>query len=181
MRASFRSVSCPPPTGEFFLERDGDRISARTWAEFFPKVVAFMRKHGLSGAPEDVVADHMCPYLPDWYCNGGGYRQVTMKEARDGAERYFGMHVVPYDAIIRRLAACRACPMHDRSVCLTCTGALDWIASRFGRRRHRIPDDVPSGICRAAKTFESVVATVDLRGCDAVWDGCPDTCWRNKP
>lgn len=176
----FKSVMCPPPTGEFFFEHGGERVSAPTWNDFFPKMQAFMRKHGLGGAPEDLAASYMCPHLPDWYCTKGGIHVPGLKESRDRAVPYFARHVVPYDEIIRRLAVCRTCPKHSRNVCLTCTGALDWVVGRFGGRRKRLPDDTPSGTCLAAGTFESVVASVDMRGVPA-WEGTPDNCWRNKP
>ena len=68
--------------------------------------------------------------------------------------------------------------MHRRTVCLTCTGVIDWTVRSFGGRRPRLPEDRMSGMCGCAETYESVVASVDPRELP-VWDGVPGSCWRN--
>lgn len=173
-----KSFMCPPPGGVFYYEVGGDRVEAKYWHELRPAVVALMKKHGVTGTPELAVAACMCPESPGWYCTEGGRPTVLMHEAQTGARRYFSMPIAPHDEIARRLAICRACPMHRRNLCLTCTGALKWIYSWFGGRRAPLPDDSASGVCLAAKTFESVVASVD--GALPEWTGAPSTCWRNQ-
>lgn len=179
MSARFKSVMCPPPGGKFYFELNGERVEARDWFTMRGLVTALFERHGVKAVPEDAVAVYMCPDMPDWYCTEGGRKTFTMKEARTNAVPYFQKNIVPYDEMVRRLAVCRQCRQHDRNVCLTCTGNLQWIAERFQGRRRRIPDDDLSGICRAAATFESVVTAVEASELPE-WSGVPDGCWRKK-
>lgn len=179
MSARFKSTMCPPPGGKFYFELNGERVEARDWITMRALVASLLERHGVKALPEAVVAEFMCPDMPDWYCTEGGRKTFTMKEAREKAVPYFKKNLVPYDDMIRRLAVCRACPKHDRNVCLTCTGNLQWISDRFAGRRRRIPDDNMSGICRSAATFESVVTSID--GAELPeWTDVPETCWRKQ-
>ena len=171
---------CPPPGGKFYFELNGERVEARDWFTMRGLVSALLEKHGVKAVPEEVVARYMCPDMPDWYCTEGGRKTFTMKEAREKAAPYFAKNIVPYDEMVRRLAICRSCQQHDRNVCLTCTGNLQWISDRFQGRRRRIQDDDLSGICRAAGTFESVVTAVEESELPE-WTEVPDTCWRKQP
>ena len=179
MSARFKSVMCPPPGGKFYFELNGERVEARDWFTMRGLVSALLERHGVKAVPEEVVARYMCPDMPDWYCTEGGRKTFTMKEARTNAAQYFQKNIVPYDEMVRRLAVCRQCRQHDRNVCLTCTGNLQWITDRFQGRRRRIPDDDLSGICRSAATFESVVTAVEVSELPE-WSGVPDGCWRKK-
>ena len=180
MSARFKSVMCPPPGGKFYFELEGERVEARDWFTMRGLVVALFEKHGVKAVPEDAVAAFMCPDMPDWYCTEGGRKTFTMKEAREKSAQYFSKNLVPYDEMVRRLAICRSCPRHDRNVCLTCTGNLQWIVDRFAGRRRRLPDDDMSGICRSAAAFESVVTAVEKDELPE-WTDVPDTCWRKQP
>lgn len=176
--ASIRSFMVPPPGGEYFCMAGDDRISSPDWHSFRPRVVEFMAAHGIVASPESFVAACMCPYMPDWYCRGVfGSRPVRMDEARKVAAQYFPRHVVAFDVVQRRLARCVKCPKHNRSFCMTCTGILQWIERSFGGRRIKVPEDTFSGMCECARTFASVVASVDFGGVPQ-WDGAPDSCWR---
>lgn len=168
----------PPPGGEFFFEHGGERISARTWPEFLPKMRDMISRHGLTGTPLDLAARHMCPKLPAWYCTEGGVQVTSTDIARANARDLFSRHVVNPAEIARRLSVCRACPKHSRTVCLTCTGISQWILSSFGGRRPPLPEDRMSGMCGCAKTFEMAAASVDVRGLPE-WKDTPATCWRN--
>lgn len=167
----------PPPGGVFFFEHGGERIEARTWLEMQPKMEDFMKRHGLTGFASDLVAGYMCPFMPSWYCTGTVSRKSTsIRDARKSAERYFPAHLVPFNVMSDRMRICHECPKHERDVCLTCTGILDWITSAFGGRRRRVHEDNMSGICGCAGTFEAVIAAVEHNG-DA-WPEAPGTCWR---
>jgi hypothetical protein len=177
----FKSVMQDPPGGEWFFEHAGERISDRTWPGFLSKMISLMDRHGIQGLPRDVAAAYMCPHLPDWFCTSGGVKTVSTDKAREIAAPYFIKHLTTYPEIMRRLDICRKCPRHNRNVCLTCTGVLDWIIRSFGeKRRKRIPEDRLSGICTCAGTFESVVASVD-RSELPEWKDVPENCWRNEP
>lgn len=167
-----------PPGGEYFFEHGDERISARTWGEFLPKLKELMARRGIQGAPRDVAAGYMCPRLPPWFCTSGGVAVTSTDAARAAARPYFGMHVVPPQEAARRMSVCRTCPMHSRTVCLTCTGIAQWALASFGGRRPSLPEDRMSGICRCAGTFEMVAASVDARGLPR-WKDVPEGCWRN--
>lgn len=176
----FRSVMTPPPGGRFFYELGGERVEATTWLEMKPKVEALMAKHGVTGYASDLVAEYMCPHVAGWYCTGVPVRMsVTKKTALENAEDYFGKELVQFNEIEARLRACQSCPMHEREVCLTCTGILKHIKAKFGGRRPRLLEDDLSGICGCAKTFEAVISSVDVTDAPE-WDGIPDTCWRKQ-
>ena len=178
--ASIRSFMVPPPGGEYFCMAGYERIACPDWHRFRPVVEEFMAKHGVSGSPESFVAACMCPYMPDWYCRGVfGSRPVRMDEARRGAEPYFPRPVVAFDVVQRRLARCESCPRHSRSFCMTCTGILPWLCGRFGGRRVKVPEDTLAGMCECARTFASVVASVEFGEEEPCWEGIPETCWRN--
>lgn len=176
---NFRNARTPPPGGEFFFEHGGERISARTWFEFLPKMQDMIAKHGLHGTPLDLAAQYMCPRIPSWYCTSGGVPVLSTDAARAAAKPYFGKNVVTPSEIASRMAVCRSCPRHERTVCLTCTGIASWAVSSFGGRRPALPEDRMSGVCRCAGTFDMVVASVDSRELSG-WKDVPDTCWRNK-
>lgn len=179
--AAIRSYMTPPPGGEFFCYVGDERISGTYWREFAPRVRAFMAAHGIEGTPEGFVSRCMCPYMPDWYCSGVfSSRPVRLNEARKTATSYFTQVVVPFDVIQRRLEICRTCPKHNRNLCLSCTGILNWIFSSFGPRRVKLPEDKLTGTCECARTFVSVAASVDHRGLPQ-WEDVPETCWRNNP
>jgi hypothetical protein len=174
----FKSTMCPVPGGTFWYELNGEHVEAREWHDMRRLVSALMAKHGVKGSPDLAVAAQMCPELPAWYCTTGGRPVLRAQELRDNAKRYFGMNLVPYPEMARRLAICRACPRHTRKYCLTCTGHLQWLLAGFGGRRERLPDDSLSGTCEAAKTFEVAVTSVD--GPLPEWEDVPATCWRNQ-
>ncbi len=179
--ARIRSFSVPAPGGEYFCIINGERVSDRLWMRLRPRVIELMKKHGVSGSPEGLTAESMCKYMPDWFCSGvSGYHVVRMQEAKDNARPLFSRHVVTFDEISRRLQICTSCPKHDRSLCLTCTGALNWIQSSFGGRRVSVPEDKLSGTCECARTFSAVAAAVDYDETDKPWDGAPKTCWRHS-
>lgn len=175
----FRSVMQTPPGGEWFFEHGGERVSDTSWPRFLPKLLDIMRRHKLTGAPRDVAAAYMCPHMPDWFCTAGGVKVTGADSARKAAQPYFSKHLVPYNVMIQRLAKCRECPRHSRSVCLTCTGILDWIGRSFGSRRTSLPDDRLSGICTCAGTFESVITSVDSKELPE-WSDVPECCWRKE-
>lgn len=178
--ASIRSFMVPPPGGEYFCMVGDDRISGTDWHAFRPRVVEFMRAHGVDGSPELFVAGCMCPYMPDWYCRGVfGSRPVRMDEARRNAPEWFRRLVVPFDTVQCRLAVCVKCPRHNRSFCMTCTGLMPWICRGFGGRRVKVPEDALSGMCECARTFAAVVASVEYGKEEPRWEGIPETCWRN--
>ena len=168
-----------PPGGEWFFEHGGERISAPTWFTFLLKMKDLMARHGIEGTPLDVAAAFMCPQMPEWFCTSGGVKVTSSDRAKANAKPYFGMYVSTPTDVASRLSACARCPRHQRTVCLTCTGVLDWIARSFGGRRPRLPEDRMSGICSCAETYESVVASVDPRGLPE-WKDVPDCCWRNR-
>lgn len=176
-----RNLMNPPPGGKFFWEHDGEIIEARYWFDMEPRVLAHMRQHGMVGDPARIVAEYMCPHMPDWYCSGGVNHSnvIRVQEAKTTASPYFQKSTVAFDELSRRLQICSRCPMHQRSFCLTCTGILDWVQAGFGGRRVRVPEDKPSGVCQCAKTFESVIAAVDYTD-EGIWEGVPDTCWRRS-
>jgi len=179
-KVRFVSVMTPPPGGKYFLEIGGERVESHTWADMHGKAAALMQKHGVTGPVEWVVAEYMCPFMPDWYCRGAAGRQVIRdREAWDNAQPYFRMNLVTFDEVSRRLRICSECPKHSREgSCLTCSGILNKILASFGGHRTRVLEDEASGVCTCARTYESVIASVDHE--NDKWTGIPDTCWRNE-
>lgn len=177
--ARFRSTMTPPPGGEFFFEHAGERVSAYTWPEMQSRMEDLMRRHGLVGYADLLVAEYMCPHMPGWYCTGSGVRTVTtVKTAFENACPYYSRNLVQFDELSRRMRICHGCPKHERDVCLTCTGVLNRIMMSFGGRRVSVLEDKMSGICGCAKTFEAVIASVEHD--DAPWADAPDCCWRKR-
>lgn len=176
----FRSTMVPPPGGKFFFEHEGERLEARYWLEMEPRVRDLMARHGLKGSPAAIVAEYMCPHMPDWYCEGlnSGAPVIRLHEARDNSEPYFRRPVVTFDEISRRLNICAKCPMHTRRFCLTCTGVLDWVQAGFSGRRPRMLEDKVSGTCICSKALEIVTTAVEYGEKEPVWEGAPKTCWR---
>lgn len=174
-----KSFMALPPNGFYYYEVGGERVESRYWHEMRPLVQALMAKHGVAGTPEDAVSAHMCPDMPSWFCAGAPEsRYIPTRDLRDAARPYFRMPLVPYAEMVRRLAACRLCPMHHRGTCLTCTGTYQWLLAGFDGMRARLPDDAASGVCLAAKTYEVAVTSVD--GELPIWDNMPAACWRNN-
>lgn len=174
-----RSFDVPPPGGEYFCVVDGEKVSDRYWCRLRPRVAELMRRRGVPGTPEELTAASMCPYMPDWFCSGvSAGHVVRLHEARDEAKSYFSRRVVTFDEVSRRLRICSSCPMHDRTICLSCTGLLGWIGDRFGGRRVSVPEDRMSGTCRCARTFSAVVSSVEYSPDEAPWEDTPETCWR---
>lgn len=182
MSLRFASIHNPSPVGRWFYEVGGERVEGPTWYSIQHRVEALMAKHGVQGDPETVVAEYMCPQLPEWFCRGVGPARanaVRRQEALDNAVKFFKMPVVPPMEIERRLEICRRCPRHEGAVCLTCTGILDWIKRAFGGRRPSVDMDKISRMCSCERTFESVLASVDF-GDAAPPDDAPDSCWRKE-
>lgn len=163
-----------PPGGEFFFSHDGEEIREKNWFLFKPKMLDLMKRHGLQGSSEELVAAYMCPSMPDWYCTEGGVKTVRLDEAKRNAEQYFSSYLADNEVIKERLAVCRKCQKHSRTFCMTCTGLLRWISAKFGGRRKKVPGDELSGICTCCDTFESVVCSVEKP-----WTlgDAPDNCW----
>jgi len=179
--AKIRSFQVPPPGGEFFCVVNGERVSDRYWFRLRKKVVELMTKHGIVGTPEQLTAESMCPYMPDWFCEGvAAHHVVRMNEAKDVAREYFQKALVTFDEVSRRLQVCAGCPKHDRSLCLTCTGLMNWILVSFGNRRIGVPEDKMTGTCECARTFTAVAASVKYDKDDKIWEGVPDNCWRKS-
>lgn len=176
-----RNLMNPPPGGVFFYEHDGERIEAKYWFDMEPRMLDLMRRHLLVGDPARMVAEQMCPQMPDWYCTGAiaGTDVVRTDEARRNSAAYFNKPTVAFDEISRRLQTCVRCPRHQRKFCMTCTGILDWIQAGFGGRRTRVPEDRLSGVCTCARALESAIAAVDYGESSPAWDDTPDTCWRS--
>lgn len=178
--ARIRSYMVPPPAGRFYFRNGDDTVEARTWPEMTSAMKAYMATHpSVQGSIEDLVSGCMCPEAPSWYCIGAGPVRppVRMAEARVNAEKYFRLPLVPFDRVSARLRTCSACrACHERGVCLTCTGALKWIRSRFPGGRPKVLEDDLSGICSTARTFESVLASVE-HPVDADVSKFPEGCW----
>lgn len=182
MSVRFTSIHNPSPVGRWFYEVGGERVEGPTWYAIQHRVEDMMARHGVTGNPEEVVAAYMCPQMPEWFCRSDEPDNpdvVRRQEALDKAVPYFNRPVVPPMEIERRIEICRRCPKHQGSICLTCTGILDWINRGFGGRRVSVDMDKVSRTCSVARTFESVVATVDF-GSEPPPDGTPPNCWRNE-
>lgn len=181
MNARIRNLNNPPPGGEYFAFVNGERVSDRYWIGLRPKIVHLLEKYGLEGSPEQIAAESMCPYMPDWFCSGvSAHKVVRINEAKEVAKEFFRRDCVTFDEVSRRLQICASCPKHDHSLCLTCTGLLRWILVSFGNRRIAVPEDKLSGTCECARTFTSVAATVAYEDGEPEWEGVPENCWRRK-
>ena len=64
----FTSTAFTPPQELFFYETHGRKAVGRTLAEIAPKVRALMERFSIDGAPEDAVAEYMCPRIPGLPC-----------------------------------------------------------------------------------------------------------------
>lgn len=179
-KPSIRSFMVPPPGREYFCDVGGRRYSDTFWPRLRKTVSSALAAAGDSRSPEECASDTMCPYMPGWYCSGLPEKKVVrVKEAKDNARSLFAKDVVTFDETARRLRVCFDCPKHDRTLCLTCTGLLNWINAGFGGRRTPVQEDRLSGTCPCCGTFVAAAATVDY-GDEPAWGDAPDNCWRKQ-
>ena len=178
----FRDINVVPPGGLFFYETHGERVSARTFLEIKPKVMALMEKYNIPGIAEAEVARYMCSIIPNAgaYCKGKNVEpeHVRPSEAVRNSIPYCSRQVVPFDKIEQRLRTCAQCKRHARDWCPTCTGHVTTIMNLFNGRRKDLPEDTLSGVCQSAKAYEIAIASIEYDKDESVWDGAPDTCWR---
>ena len=181
MPVFFKNVNIAPHGG-FFYETHGEKVSGAHFCDIEGRVRALMRKYGIPGTVEQVVAEYMCPRIPEagYLCSGVVPKAASVlpHEAMKNSEAYCGRQVVPADEIMRRLQTCMKCPRHTREFCVTCTGHMNRILLSFNGRRMAVPEDRGSGICRCARAYEAAMASVDYGPDEPVWEGAPDTCWR---
>ena len=180
----FIDVNNVPPGGLYFYETHGERVAARTFIEVEPKVRRLMEKYGIGGMPEMEIAKYMCPRIPNsgMYCRGPSVEPAHVRafDAIGHSLPYCTRQVVSFDVVERRLQVCHSCPKHARDWCPTCSGHVARIMDAFGNRRPALPADSVSGVCQCAKAYEMAIASVEYEGDEKIWDGAPDTCWRNK-
>ena len=177
----FTSKFVPPPGGEYFFQYGGDSFRTRSYDEAVRKTQEIMQKHGLSGYPPGVLAEFMCPHMPDGFCTKNfGNRVFTLDAQRSEAISYFSKPLVAFDETERRLSKCMQCPKHSRTFCASCLGVPEWIRSGFRNARRILPVDKFVGTCTCAGTFASVVASVRTDALPVWRETCPDSCWRNE-
>lgn len=182
MKAEFvRTKYLVPPGGTWFFDGYGEHVEDPIYDVAVRKVADLLRRNNDLTDPATALAAFMCPIMPRWFCRGDAAPKLTIyaKDARDEAMNYFHRSLVPMDETTRRLEKCMACPMHRRDFCLTCGEHDRYVYDGFGGRRVKLPGDAASGCCLCAKTFEAVVASVAYGPDEPVWEGAPDTCWRN--
>lgn len=171
-----------PPGGSWFFQLGDERVSSPVYELALRRVDELLKRHGVDTPADVALAEYMCPHMPSWFCAGdvGHSPVITVKEATAKALPYFRRRLVPVDQIVRRMEACQACPRHRRDFCLHCNGLDEWISGGFRGKRPALPADAASGCCTCAKTLEAVIASVEYGEGDSVWEGVPETCWRNK-
>lgn len=178
----FKNINVSPEGG-FFYEINGEKVSGKHFCDIEAKVRHLLRKYRRTESAEEAVATYMCPRIQEapWLCTGGfSSAKIRPLEAMTNAERIVqGRDVVTFDEVERRLRICMACPMHTREFCVTCTGHMDRIMTLFAGRRQHLPEDAGSGICRAVKAYESAITSVKYNQGEPIWEGVPETCWRN--
>jgi hypothetical protein len=178
----FTSRFLTPAGGEYFFEHNGDSFRTRSYNDAIVKTKAIMAKHGITGIAESVLAEYMCPHMPDGFCTKGyGNKVFTLDKLKQTAESYFKLPLATFDVVDKRIETCLNCPKHSRTFCLTCVGALDWIRSGFRNARRILPVDAYTGTCKCAGTFAAVVASVDKDHLPEWTEAqTPETCWRNQ-
>ena len=181
-RARFASTTFVPPGGSWFFQIGDERVSSPMYDVAVKRVGELLARKGIDKRPEQALVEYMCPHMPAWFCVGevGHSPVITVKAACEKARPYFGMRVVPVDIISRRMEVCQACPKHRRDFCLHCNGLDTWVSDGFRNARPVLPVDTASGCCSCAGTMEAVIASVDYDKQDSVWEGVPETCWRNR-
>lgn len=169
-----------PPGGVWFFQIGDDRVSHPVYDAALRQVGELLKKHGDRRSPAQALAEFMCPHMPAWFCAGSVARSpaVFPRDAAKAAAPYFSRPLVPADIVTRRMALCQDCKRHRRDFCLHCTGYDEWIREGFDHRRPALPVDEASGCCTCTGTFEMVMASVEYRKDEPVWEGAPDTCWR---
>ena len=125
------------------------------------------------------MLEYMCPRMPRGFCYGfTGGSAVTAADYLKEAEPYFAQPVALVDDIVHRMERCKSCPMFNGSdLCIPCRHIDDIIYTKFKGQRVCLPGDSSSGICKCAKTFNMVVASVNYDKAE-VWEGTPPSCWR---
>lgn len=159
-------------------------FEGRNIQEICSKIRPVMARLGIPGTAEEIVAAYMCPRLGptgSWFCKGEfkDSNAVREREALENSEPYCARKVVPFDVIEERLQKCLACQQHYRGWCLTCNGHLDRVINGFGGSRPRLPEDVGTGVCKCARAYEMAIASVEYKKGEKIWEGVPETCWRN--
>jgi hypothetical protein len=125
--------------------------------------------------------DHMCPHLPDGFCNSPStHRHTSPAEIKVKTMQVFNKPVEPIDVIQARLEVCFTCPRHStHGVCPTCTGLINWVVSGFTGRRPPLPHDVACGVCK--EDMMLVAATASVAPFEPVEGASyPDNCWRKE-
>lgn len=183
MSVYFKNVNSAP-AGGFFYELNGEKVTGRFFCEIEPKVRALLQKYHRPETVEEAVAGYMCPRIPEasWLCTGG-FTEAKIRPAealQNSIRMTSGREVVAFDDIEKRLRCCLNCPMHTREFCVTCTGHMERIMLLYSGRRQKVPEDSGSGICKCAKAYESALVSVEYGKDEPIWEGVPETCWRNK-
>jgi hypothetical protein len=176
----FRSTMTVPPGGEWFWGDQNHYVSDPDFHTAVEKVRSVLKEIGSTVSPEVAMLEYMCPRMPRGFCYGfEGPAAVTASDYLGSAAPYFKMPVALVDDIVHRIEKCKSCPMFDgNDLCLTCRHLDDVIYTKFDGRRVRLPGDRRTGICKCAKTFNMVVASVVYPENSEVWEGTPPTCWR---
>lgn len=183
MSIAFNNKFATPPGGLYVYELNGQVVSHRSVLMMEALIRELHAKFGipLTKAPEYLLAEQMCPQLPNGFCSKAvGIRRYDINECRANALPYYTKPMATRDVIEQRLAYCVSCPKNDRMICLTCTGLIDEVKRGFGGRREKLPQDAAVSVCLCAKTLGAVVSSVEYTADDPVWEGTPDTCWRKK-
>lgn len=180
--ARFVNTSFVPPGGMWFFQLGDDRVTSPVYELAVKRVGELLALRGVDKNPAQALAEFMCPHMPSWFCAGevGHSPVITVKDACEKAWPYFGKKVLPVDIISRRLEVCQSCAKHRRDFCLHCSGLDTWVSDGFRNARPVLPADDASGCCTCAGTMEAVIASVAYGEQDSVWEGVPETCWRNQ-
>lgn len=179
----FKDVNRVPPGG-LFCEIGGEKITAKTYLEMELKVRPVALRHRISQPIESVIATYMAERIddPGEYFTGTVPAQVKVRqrEAFETSMQYVNRNLVTFDKVSRRYQVCANCPQHRRDWCPTCTGHLSHFDTAFKGKRVRVPEDRVSGVCQCAKAYEYVINAVEYGPDEKVWEGAPETCWRNN-
>lgn len=182
----FRDTRSTPPGGKYFYEAPGgEYVEAPHYCEIEAKVRPLLAKYGVTMSVENAIAEYMCPRLPtgaEWFCTGMFTTKqfVRAAEALKNSRGYCDRPLVAFDVLERRLRRCMECSKHEREWCPSCTGHFDRLHQGFRGRRARLPEDKASGVCACARAYEFAVAAVEYGKTEPVWEGAPETCWRNS-
>ncbi len=173
----FRDTRTVPPGGRYWFTTPGGTLEASSRQGIVAAMRAYYQAQG-EPFPTDAMVrmeDRMCHELPPGFCLGSTTEPIHPPVTLQGVQRATlalsrTLHALPGEAA-RRQAICWKCALHDRRLCTSCNGVVDWAQRLVGRS---VPGQDYLGICGV--DHAALQVKLWARGIDSN-DDYPVECW----